>query len=229
MITRSLLNILSIYVEDLVSWLQLVHTWSTLSYKPATVHNPSRWWRYESLHNTGFYFFDHLTVIQLVKIFITCNFGSLNFIIIITKPTLKPMVNLINQFMHSQLITLESILTLLFHLQQGLRSEDNCLLGYCAMQCGRCFPTFHCPHDGARKHLWNISYLLQDYMAHHPRRESSSYLSLWEYEISSHKWFPPFRIPHILTPLTLTALQRGHKLLTSSPCNSIQSLILIQF
>jgi hypothetical protein len=31
-----------------------------------------------------------------------------------------------------------------------------------------------------RKHLCNVDQSLQDYMTQHPRRQSSSYLPLWE-------------------------------------------------
>jgi hypothetical protein len=38
--------------------------------------------------------------------------------------------------------------------------------------------------DGDSKHLWNADKLLPDYMAKQLRRQSSSYLPLWEPEIS---------------------------------------------
>jgi hypothetical protein len=38
----------------------------------------------------------------------------------------------------------------------------------------------HCPDDGGSKLLWNVSRFLPDYMAQHPRRQSSSYLPQWE-------------------------------------------------
>jgi hypothetical protein len=50
MVTRSVLNILPIYVEDLVSWLQLVHARSTFSHKPAIQYN---YITHTTLYNCG--------------------------------------------------------------------------------------------------------------------------------------------------------------------------------
>jgi hypothetical protein len=41
-----------------------------------------------------------------------------------------------------------------------------------------------CPDDGGSKHLWNVSKLLPDYVVQQHRRQPSSYLLLWEPEIS---------------------------------------------
>jgi hypothetical protein len=71
--------------------------------------------------------------------------------------------------------------------------ENGCLLRYCTMQPGRNWLTFQRfllpspselpPWCGGSKNLWNIGKLLPDYMAQHPRRQSSSYSLLWEPEI----------------------------------------------
>jgi hypothetical protein len=45
----------------------------------------------------------------------------------------------------------------------------------------------HRPDDEGSKLLWNIYQYLPDYMVHHPRRQPSSYLLLWEHEILSRK------------------------------------------
>jgi hypothetical protein len=64
------------------------------------------------------------------------------------------------------------------------------LLRYCAVLSRRNWPTFqryvlpHRPDDGGRKYLWNVVKLLPDYMAQHPRRQSSSYSPPWKHEIS---------------------------------------------
>jgi hypothetical protein len=54
------------------------------------------------------------------------------------------------------------------------------------------------------KHLWNVSKLLPDYMAQHPRRQPSSYSPLWETEI------PPcwvwFNILRLLSPLLIASM-----------------------
>jgi hypothetical protein len=46
----------------------------------------------------------------------------------------------------------------------GGEYEDDCLLGYCAMKCGRRLPTFQGPDDGDSKHLWNVGKFIPDYM-----------------------------------------------------------------
>jgi hypothetical protein len=40
------------------------------------------------------------------------------------------------------------------------------------------------PDDGGNKHLWNVDQCLPYYTAQHPRRQSSSYSTPWEPEIS---------------------------------------------
>jgi hypothetical protein len=45
----------------------------------------------------------------------------------------------------------------------------------------------HRRDDGGSKLLWNISQYLPDYMVQHPRRQPSSYLSLWQPEISPRR------------------------------------------
>jgi hypothetical protein len=42
----------------------------------------------------------------------------------------------------------------------------------------------HRPDDGGSKHLWNISQFLPNYTTQHPKRQSFSYLSSWDPEIS---------------------------------------------
>jgi hypothetical protein len=42
----------------------------------------------------------------------------------------------------------------------------------------------HRPHDGGRKHLWNVGKRLPDYTTQHPRRQPSSYSPSWGPEIS---------------------------------------------
>jgi hypothetical protein len=49
------------------------------------------------------------------------------------------------------------------------------------------------------KHLWNVSKLLPDYTAQHPRRQSSSYSPLWEPEISQKEdYFGRDNFHHII-------------------------------
>jgi hypothetical protein len=63
--------------------------------------------------------------------------------------------------------------------------EDDCLLGCCAVQSGRSLPTFlRSPDDGGSELLWNVGKYIPDYTAQYPRRQSSSYSSPWEPEIS---------------------------------------------
>jgi hypothetical protein len=47
----------------------------------------------------------------------------------------------------------------------------------------------HRPDDGGSKYLWNVGKRLLDYMAEHPRRQSSLYSPLWEPEMSPIKCF----------------------------------------
>jgi hypothetical protein len=77
-------------------------------------------------------------------------------------------------------------------------TEHDCLLGCCMVQSRRKWPVFqrcllpptsgwsgtHCPADGGSMHIWNVGKFLQDYIEQHPKRQLSSYLLLWEPEIS---------------------------------------------
>jgi hypothetical protein len=51
------------------------------------------------------------------------------------------------------------------------------------VEINQCFRGAYCLHhqgnDGGSKHLWNIGKFLWDYMAQHPRRQSSSYSMPW--------------------------------------------------
>jgi hypothetical protein len=44
----------------------------------------------------------------------------------------------------------------------------------------------HYPDDGGSKFFWNTGQYLPDYMVLHPRRQQSSYLPLWEPQISHY-------------------------------------------
>jgi hypothetical protein len=44
----------------------------------------------------------------------------------------------------------------------------------------------HYPDDGGKKHLCNVCRYLSDYMAQHPRRQPSSYLSPWEPDVAPY-------------------------------------------
>jgi hypothetical protein len=62
------------------------------------------------------------------------------------------------------------------------------------------------PDDGS-KHLWNIGKLLPDYMAQQPRRQPSSYLPLWEPEVSLPAQNSPiFEIFTVYTSLNIIGI-----------------------
>jgi hypothetical protein len=68
----------------------------------------------------------------------------------------------------------------------------------CSLIEGDQFTGVYCPHhlgnDGGIIHLWDTSLPQWDYMVLHPRRLSSSYLLLWEHEISHSKTQVPPRV-----------------------------------
>jgi hypothetical protein len=98
-----------------------------------------------------------------------------------TKVNFSPIVKI-----HFTLYSVDKIQTCILLSNVSFSYEDDCLLGYCAIQCGRKWPFPRCllPPLSGSKHLWNVGQFLPDFTVHYPRRQSSLYMSPWEPEIS---------------------------------------------
>jgi hypothetical protein len=92
----------------------------------------------------------------------------------------------ITVFTRARLWTLSWVMWIWVSFRFSRRRVWRCLLGYCAVQSGRNWPTFWLLDDGSGKHLWNVGQFLPAYTAQYPRRQSSS---IWIWFTHSHPLF----------------------------------------